>query len=99
VGFRLRSDLVVPVQLTSSDAPFAVDAHRPLILAFDVARWFASVDLDAAVVTDGMIRVGDGQNAPQLTDFEAQVDNAASLHHDLNANGVLDPEELEPVAQ
>jgi hypothetical protein len=100
VPFRLGSAAVVPFTLSEPPPGFAVDdAQHSLILAFDLAAWFSGVDLDTATVSvDGTIRVDGTENPDQLADFEAAIAGSTTLHHDLDHDGVLDPEDQTEIA-
>jgi hypothetical protein len=100
VAFRLASELAEPVALSVPAPGFPVDdASHSLILAFDLATWFTSVDLSTATVEpDGTIRVDAQHNATLRTSFDAGLGVSTSLHHDLNHDGHLDSDELTPIA-
>lgn len=100
VAFRLGSAAVVPFTLSAAPPGFAVDdQNHSLILAFDLAAWFANVDLDGIVVDPGdSIRVNATENPDQLAAFEAAIAGSASLHHDLDGDGLLDPEDQTEIA-
>ena len=99
VPFRLGSTLNLPIQVATPAPGF--DLGEPLILAFDVAQWFSAVDLDTATVdpNDSTIRIGVSENAALLALLEASLPASATLHHDANENGLLDPEEQSVIAQ
>jgi hypothetical protein len=101
VAFRLGSAAVVPFTLSAPPPGFAVDDQdHSLILAFDLAAWFADVDLDTIAVLPGdSIRINAAENPDQLAAFEAAIAGSASLHHDLDGDAVLDPEDQTEIAQ
>lgn len=83
------------LEVTSVTTPFRVDElTNQLLLSFDVARWFAELDLDALTPGgDGVIRVDLGENTSTLLQFEANVQAAMELARDANGNGELDDED------
>jgi hypothetical protein len=71
-----------------------LDETRSLLVAFDVARWFETVDLSTATVGgDGAIRIDLSNNAGLLTAFESGVSGSASLYGDVNRDGELDAQD------
>jgi hypothetical protein len=44
------------------------------------------------------IRVNAGENPAQLANFEAAIAGSATLHHDLDHDGQLDPEDQTEIA-
>ena len=98
VQFRLGSTLNLPIHVAAAEPGF--ELAQPLILAFDLAQWFASVDLDAATVGgDATIRIDANENPTLLAELEASLPASATLHYDTNENGLLDPEEQTVIAQ
>jgi hypothetical protein len=93
VPFELRSELELDATL-SSEAAFGAQ----VVLGFDLATWFSGVELDAAGVTDGVVLVDAGANENLLAAFEANTRAAVALYVDADRDGVLDADELEPVA-
>jgi len=69
--FVLRTRDIGEIRFRRS-TPFTFTADALWYLAFDVASWFAAVELDAASVgTDGTIRIDDRENEPLLEQFLA----------------------------
>lgn len=83
------------LEVTSLTTHFTVDElTNHLLLSFDVARWFETLDLDALTPgDDGVIRVSLTENTPTLLLFEANVQAAMELARDANGNGELDDED------
>lgn len=100
VGFRLATELSAPVSLAATAPGFSVDAlEHSLILAFDLASWFDTVDLTVATLeTDGSIRVDAQRNPALLGAFDAGIGGSATLHHDIDHDGELDADELAVLA-
>jgi hypothetical protein len=95
VGFSIRSTALRHFVLDAGPSGVVLGEHaQVLLVAFDLSRWFASVDLDSATVgTDGTIRIDATENAALLTAFESALDHSASLHRDDDRDGLVDPEE------
>jgi hypothetical protein len=69
------------------------------VLAVDIARWMAAVDLALADVgTDGVIRIDDKHNAELLSKFDANVEGGFALFDDKDGNRALDSNEQKPIA-
>jgi hypothetical protein len=101
VPFSVASRVTPEIDVRSRTAPFRLDdGGRSLHLAFDVARWFDGVDLDAAVIGgDGRIRVEDGTNDEILDAIESNAEESIELFRDDDADGTLDDDEdVEPLA-
>lgn len=83
------------LEVTSLTTPFRVDElTNHLLLSFDVARWFETLDLDALTPgDDGVIRVSLTENTATLLLFEANVQAAMELALDANGNGELDDDD------
>lgn len=93
VPFEIRSELEFDATL-SSEAAFG--AH--VVLGFDLATWFSGVDLDAAETTDGVAVIDAEDNASLLAAFEANTRAAVALYADADRDGILDADELDPIA-
>lgn len=96
VAFTIRSTVLRHFLLDAGPSGVALgEEAQVLLVAFDVSRWFASVDLDSATVgTDGTIHIDATENPALLTAFESALDHSASLHRDDDRDGVVDPEEV-----
>ena len=83
------------LEVISLTTPFMVDElTNQLLLSFDVARWFETLDLDTLTPgDDGVIHVSLTENTPTLLLFEANVEAAMELARDANGNGELDDED------
>lgn len=70
------------------------ETRSTLLVAFDVAAWFAGVDL-AAIAPDGagVVRLDETTHPSVLATFESNVAHSADLHHDANGNGHVEPGE------
>ena len=93
VPFEVRSTLSHSVALR---APESFGAY--LVLGFDLATWFDGVDVDGASVTDGVALIDDQTNPSALAAFDANTPSAVALYVDADRDGVLDADELEPIA-
>lgn len=95
VGFRLRSAALRHFVLDTTPAGVPLgQASQRLLVAFDVSRWFASLDLDlASVSADGTIQIDQAENTAILAAFETALEHSASLHRDDDRDGIVDPEE------
>ena len=70
------------------------EGDPPLLLAFDVATWMATVDLDAGEVgEDGVVHIDAEQNPPLLDAFEEAAECSLMLVSDLDADGEVDPDD------
>jgi hypothetical protein len=94
VPFEIRSTLELAVALASSEAFGA----EHLALGFDLAAWFAGVDVDAATITGGVAVVDESANADVLEAFEANTTASIALYVDADRDAVLDADELEAIA-
>lgn len=75
--FVLRSEAVRELAFVHP-SPRTFRGDELFLVAFDVARWFAEIDLDALVPEDdGTIRIDERRNTAALRQFEAAL--AASL--------------------
>ena len=93
VAFEVRSTLP---QIVKIHAVEPLGAY--LALGFDLATWFDGVDVDGASVTDGVALIDDETNPSALAAFDANTPSAVALYVDADRDGVLDADELEPVA-
>jgi hypothetical protein len=91
--FEIRSELELEATF-SSEAAFGAHA----VLGFDLATWFSGVELDAAGATDGVVLIDGDENEDLLAAFEANTRGAVALYVDADRDGVLDADELEPIA-
>jgi hypothetical protein len=100
VPFQLVSDAEPTCALSSPDPGFALTGERAdLLLVFDLVAWFATTDLStAAVGSDGTIRIDANENEALRASFEASVLGSATLHHDLNHDGMYDHATETPIA-
>jgi hypothetical protein len=95
LAFEIRSTLSLDVELlASSGAAFG----QHLAVGFDLAAWFAGVDVDGASPTDGVVLIDASSNTDVLSAFEANSASAVALYVDADRDGVLDADELEPIA-
>jgi hypothetical protein len=88
-----------------SRTPLAIDVRgerfdaRQLTLGFDLSIWLGNVDVDAAEPDDsGRILIDADHNAELLAPFEADLGRAPALYQDPDADGIVDEDELTPVA-
>ncbi len=94
----LQSQANDTIELRSKTTPFAIsDAQRALLMSFDVATWFVSLDLTAASVTDGHIIINHDNNRDLLDAFEIKLHDSVRLLKDDNANGRIDDGDKESV--
>jgi hypothetical protein len=80
-----------PLDVMVPGTAFTVRENEAFLLAFDIAAWLRAGVLDGATLVDGTA-VLDGREHPSVTSvFESQL--TVTLHHDANANGVVDESE------
>lgn len=102
--FRLVSRLEQTVDvhaLSALGGRFALAADQPaLFLGFDVARWFAAVDLAGAEIDGEGVAVIDGSsNTGLLNAFEADMAAGIELYRDLDRDGAVDAPDDELLAR
>lgn len=99
--FRLVSRLERTVDIRMVGDGFELDADRPgLFLGFDVATWFAAVDLAGAELDgDGVAVIDDSSNPELLTAFEGDLAAGVELYRDLDQDGSVDPPDDELLAR
>jgi hypothetical protein len=99
-----RGDGAPFVIAAPSSAPITLQAATPvdpagydaLLLAFDLAVWLEGTVLDDVVVdAEGIARLDGVAHPATVMTFQAQIAPGAALYPDLDADGVLDPEDLE----
>jgi hypothetical protein len=96
IPFEIRSALDVDVELrTPSGSRF--DA-RHLAVGFDLAVWLAEADVQGATATDGVAVIDSNENSGVLTAFETNTSLAVAVYEDADRDGLLDDDELTPVA-
>ena len=96
VPFEIRSDLELDIELRGpSGARF--DAHH-FAVGFDLAIWFTGADVQGASETSGVALVDLSSNAAVLAAFEGNTSLAVALYEDADRDGLLDEDELMPVA-
>lgn len=95
--FVLRSERNDEIRLDGVNGAFTLDeATTALFVGMDLARLFAGVELDAAVVSaDGIIYIDDARNGDLIDLFEDNLRAAAELFDDDDDNGELDPGEAD----
>lgn len=86
--FVLASRIDPELEIESEGEPFGV--LMPLVLSFDVARWFAGIDVSSGAIVDGIIRIDDENNDALLEIFEDNVEETLELYDDLDADGRRD---------
>lgn len=92
---RLNEDDRFKLEGTSPDG-FAIESvpgGTLLFISFDLSAWFTGVDLNAAVVSNGMIVIDHDENAGLRSMIVENIKHSARLFKDLNGNGVLDGDE------
>lgn len=94
--FRLVSRLEQTVDvhaLSALGGRFDLTADQPaLFLGFDVARWFAPVDLASAELDgEGVAVIDDTSNQDLLGAFETDMAAGIELYRDLDQDGSVDP--------
>jgi hypothetical protein len=71
------------LELAARETAFAVDSGAAdLLLSFDVAVWMEDVDLDAAEIADGVIRIDAENNRTLLDAFERNLECSLELYAD-----------------
>lgn len=92
--FVLRSERGDELRMDARDGAFTVDdLTSALFVTFDVQDLFDGVDIDAAELENGTIRIEDGSNEDLLVVFDNNLVDAAKLFDDNDGDGELDPEE------
>jgi hypothetical protein len=99
--FRLVSRLERIIDVHTVAGGFPLDADRPgLFLGFDVATWFAEVDLASAELDgDGVAVIDDTSNPDLLSAFESDLAAGIELYRDLDQNGAVDAPDDELLAR
>jgi hypothetical protein len=72
---------------------------RELVIAFDLAVWFAEVDVHGVEPLEGTVNINAGATPDLVAAFEGRIGLAAEVFIDENANGVLDECEVSIVAR
>jgi hypothetical protein len=100
-SFSVKSQRNFNLELRARGDAFSLAATRgSMILAFDLATWLDSVDLEgAAPDASGAIEVDDHNDKDRLDVFEDNVKRAMELYRDRDGNSKLDDDELgDPLA-
>jgi hypothetical protein len=102
--FRLVSRLEQTIDvhaLSALGGRFDLAADQPgLFLGFDVARWFAPVDLASAELDgDGVAVIDDSSNTGLLSAFETDMAAGIELYRDLDQDGSVDQPDDELLAR
>lgn len=99
--FRLISRLERTIDVRTVGQGFALAADRPgLFLGFDVATWFAGVDLATAELDgEGVAVIDDASNPELLSAFEAELAAGIELYRDLDQDGSVDAPDDELLAR
>ncbi len=99
--FRLVSRLERTIDVRAvGGQSFALQADQPaLFLGFDVATWFAGVDLAGAELDgDGVAVIDDASNPDLLSAFEGDLAAGIELYRDLDRDGSVDSPDDELLA-
>lgn len=90
----------VPVEIRSSfddnvrlDGDIDASNVQTFLLGFELEAWFAGIDWDAVVETDGRLLINDETNSDTLDLIEENIDEAAKFFADTNGDGVLQSED------
>jgi hypothetical protein len=99
--FRLVSRQERTVDVHALGDGFGLRADQPgLFLGFDVATWFAGVDLAAAELDgEGVAVIDDASNPDLLGAFEADLAAGIELYRDLDRDGSVDAPDDELLAR
>ena len=83
------------IELESDDEPLEIhEGNRHLLLGFDLALWFADLDLDGAdIEPNGDILIDEDHNDELLDQFEDNLEDAMSMFEDDDEDGELDDDE------
>jgi hypothetical protein len=88
-----------------SIAPSNIDVVGPrfnaarVTLGFDLPRWLEGIDVDAAELDDeGVATIDATHNSELLAVFEANLAFTPALYADPDADGLVGPDELTPIA-
>jgi hypothetical protein len=96
IAFEIQSALELDIELRAPSGT-RFDA-RHLAVGFDLAVWLAGADVQGATATDGVAVIDSSENTAVLTAFEANTSLAVALYEDADRDGLLDDDELTPVA-
>lgn len=99
--FRLVSRMERSIDVRTLDSGFLLEPDQPgLFLGFDVATWFAAVDLAGAELDgEGVAVIDEGSNAELLGAFESDLAAGIELYRDLDRDGSVDAPEDELLAR
>ena len=95
--FELASSVETRVIL-DSDPPLTPFAATRLLLAFNLATWFAGADVAGAEATDGLVRIDAASNPLVLEAFELATPLAPALYDDADGDGQLEGDAQPPAA-
>ncbi len=95
VPFLIAAPSLLPITLQAA-APVDPTGYDALLLAFDLAVWLEGTVLDDVVVdAQGVARLDGVAHPASVMTFQGQIAPGAALYPDLDADGVLDPEDLD----
>ena len=99
--FRLVSGLERAIDIRALADSFPLGPDQPaLFLGFDVATWFAAVDLAGAELDgEGVAVIDTDSNSDLLTAFEADLAAGIELYRDLDRDGSVDPPDDQQLAR
>jgi len=99
--FFLVSRLERTIDIRAVGQGFTLESDRPgLFLGFDVATWFAGVDLAGAELDgDGVAVIDDTSNPDLLSAFESDLAAGIELYRDLDQDGSVDSPDDELLAR
>jgi hypothetical protein len=99
--FRLVSTLERSIDVRAVADGFALGPDEPaLFLGFDVATWFAAVDLAGAELDgEGVAVIDAGSNPELLSAFESDLAAGIELYRDLDRDGSVDAPDDELLAR
>jgi hypothetical protein len=89
---RLKEDDRFKLEGTSPSG-FTIAGDRQItqfFVSFDLNTWFTGVDLEAAVLSDGVILIDDANNAALKDQIVENIIHSSRLFKDLNNDGVLE---------
>ena len=92
VPFTLASRAEPELDVEAETEPFGLT--HPLVLSFDVARWFTGVDVSGGEVAGGAITIDPSTNADLLDAFESNLEDALELYEDADEDGERDDDEV-----
>jgi hypothetical protein len=98
--FVISSVATLPISLSAANVLEPL-AYESVLLGFDVAVWLSGTDLEAIPLdAEGVARLDGAAEPGATTTFESRIPAGTGLYPDLDADRVLDADELlQPLAR